>query len=158
MRWLLLLTICACGSALAQPQAESKRYNGNVYGFGVMGACQHGYGLFGGGGGAEALLWKGISAGVDVSYQSFTDGAGFGMLTPQFGYHFTNRTKPLRWDPFVTAGAGMGWLSGGTAGTGNAGGGFNYWFKPRVAIRAEFRVQLISSEGLFTGRIGISFR
>lgn len=158
MRWYCVLAVFPVLSLAAQDRGGSGRYNGNFHGFAVMGACQHGYGLFGGGGGAEALLWKGISAGVDVSYQSFTDGNGFGMLTPQFGYHFTNRTKPLRWDPFVTVGAGIGWLSGGSAATGNLGGGFNYWFRPRMAIRVEFRVHGISSEGLATGRIGFSFR
>ncbi len=142
----------------AQDHDGRGRYNGNLHAFAVLGSCRHGYGLFGGGGGAEALLWKGVSGGVDVSYQSFTDGSGLGMLTPQLGYHFTNRARALRWDPFLTAGAGVGWVPGGSAATGNLGGGFNYWFKPSAAIRVEFRAHGISTEALATFRIGLSFR
>jgi hypothetical protein len=147
--------------AWAQGNSDLRQYNGNYHAFGVMGACQHGYRLFGGGAGAEGLVGKGVSLGADVSYQSFAGGGGFNMITGQFGYHFVDRSKPLRWDPFVTLGAGGAFASeGGGSATVNFGGGFNYWFKPRIALRAEFRAHALAQaeEVLASARIGLSFR
>jgi hypothetical protein len=153
----LSLLVLSCAWAQSQPAPAT--YNGNYYGFGSFGACQHGYGIFGGGGGAEGLLWKGVSVGVDGSYQQFTDGGGYGFLTGQGGYHFVNRKAPLRWDPFVTAGAGVVFgKSGGSGPTANLGGGAIYWVKPRLGIRFEFRIHAMSDEAISTGRIGLSFR
>lgn len=159
-KWLLLgvLTAGAVPAGAQETATQTKRYNGNYYGYFTAGACQHGYGIFGAGGGAEGFLWKGISVGVDASYQQFTDGWGFGLLTPQFGYHFINRDKPVKWDPFVTLGAGLA-FAGAAAGTGNLGGGVTYWFKPRLGIRVEYRSHVVAyEEGLQTFRIGVSFR
>ena len=154
----ILILLSACFSC-AQAQPHERPYNGNFHAFGVMGACQHGYGLFGGGGGAEGLVWKGITLGADVSYQAFTDGWGFGMVSGQVGYHFVNRSQPLKWDPFVTYGMGGVFGSkGGMSGTARLGGGFNYWFKPRMAVRVEFRAHGMPDEVLATARIGVSFR
>lgn len=155
----LVCALAASSAIAAQSPGELRRYNGNYHAFGVMGACQHGYGLFGGGGGAEALLWKGLSLGADASYVSFTDGWGFGMVSAQIGYHFVDRSKPLRLDPFVSFGPGALFGSGGRAtGTGNFGGGVNYWFKPRIALRVEVRVHAAPEELMTTARIGLSFR
>jgi len=159
--WLFIAILAACAAPVsAQDSAQPvKRYNGNVYGYFTAGACNHGYGIFGGGGGAEGFVWKGISVGVDANYQQFTDGWGFGSLTPNFGYHFINRDKAVRWDPFVTIGAGPVFGSGGTSGTANLGGGATYWFKPRVGIRFEYRAQVVAyEEGIHSFRIGFSFR
>jgi hypothetical protein len=159
--WILIGLLMAGEAALAGEAAakEEKRYNGNYYGYFTAGACQHGYGIFGGGGGAEGFLWKGISVGVDASYQQFTDGWGFGLITPQFGYHFINRSKPVKWDPFVTIGGGVAIPGAGATGTGNFGGGVTYWFKPRWGLRLEYRAHVVAyEEGLNTFRIGFSFR
>jgi hypothetical protein len=159
--WQLLVLLAAgAGSAAAQEAGkQERRYYGNVYGYFTAGACNHGYGIFGGGGGAEGFLWKGISAGVDTSYQQFTDGWGFGFFTPQFGYHFINRNKPVRWDPFVTTGGGAAFTSGDSTGTANLGAGVTYWFKPRLGVRLEYRLHVVAyEEALNTFRIGFSFR
>jgi hypothetical protein len=47
---------------------------------------------------------------------------------------------------------------GGLAASSNAGGGFTYWFKPRIGLRVEFRSHLFVDEVLNTGRIGLTFR
>ena len=153
---LILLAVPVRG--WGQVAEKPFRYDGNWYGFTNLGACMHGYGLFGGGLGAEGLLWKGITAGVDTSYQSFTDGWHFGMASVQLGYHFVNRNKRAKWDPFATYGVGIGFTEGGYGGSGNLGGGFNYWFKDRIALRVEARIHGVAGEVIVTGRIGVSFR
>lgn len=150
---VLLLTV----PAIAQNTPGT--YNGNVYVTSFAGMCQHGYGIFGGGGGAEALLWKGVSIGAEGSYQSFTDGWGFGMFTVQPGYHFKGKNRAAKWDPFVTFGiGGIAGNRGGFGATANLGGGANYWFKDKMAVRFEARSQAFAEEGMFVFGIGISFR
>lgn len=150
---LLLLAV----PALAQERPAT--YNGNLYATAFAGACQHGYGLFGGGGGAEGLIWKGVSLGVEGSYQSFTGGWGFGMFTVQPGYHFKGRNRAAKWDPFVTFGiGGVAGNHGGFGGAANVGAGANYWYKDKMAFRFEGRVQSFAKEGMFVFGVGLSFR
>lgn len=154
---LALLTLAA--PAIATAQTTPGTYNGNVYVSSFLGACQHGYGIFGGGGGAEGLIWKGVSLGGEVSYQSFTDGWGLGMFTVQPGYHFKGKNRTSKWDPFVTFGVGIATSNhGGHGGTANLGAGANYWFKDKMAIRFVARTQAVADEGMFSFGIGISFR
>lgn len=155
--WIAALAIAGLPAA-AQPSGVEDKYNGNAYGFISLGACNHGYGQVGGGAGAEALLWKGLTVGIDGNYQQFTDGWGYGTVTPEFGYHFVKRDGTGRWDPFFTMGAG--WvMARGVGATANAGGGVIYWFKPRLGIRLEYRTHIIAAdEAVNAFRVGISFR
>lgn len=154
-----LLFLSAAGEAAAQARPETRSYNGNYYVTAFMGGCQHGYGLFGGGAGAEGLLWKGLSIGGEASYQTFTDGWGLTYLTVQPGYHFRGKNRASKWDPFVTMGMGLAIGNrGGYGGTANIGGGANYWFKDKMAVRFSVRMQGIAEEGMVVGSIGISFR
>jgi hypothetical protein len=142
----------------AQDADKPRAYSGSGYLFAVAGACQHGYAFAGGGGGAEALVWKGLTVGAEGSYQSFSDGWGFGIGTAQVGYHFMGKNRAAKWDPFVTYGMGMATSGGGFGRAGNLGGGGTYWFKDRVGLRMEGRVQAFSEEAMFAFRVGLSFR
>jgi hypothetical protein len=155
----VLLILAAPTAAFSQAIADAPSYKGLVYATALAGACQHGFPLFGGGGGGEAIFWKGISLGGEASYQSFTDGWGIGYFTLQPGFHFKGRNRKAKWDPFVTAGFG-GAVSndGGRAAAGNLGGGVNYWFSDRTALRITGRIQGAGEEGTFVFGIGVSFR
>jgi hypothetical protein len=76
------------------------------------------------------------------------------------GFHFFGKTE-RKLDPFVTGGL-SGLVSRGAGVMAHYGGGVNYWFHPRVALRLEFRDHVWLTEGEqvhFTGgRIGLSFR
>lgn len=154
MRRLILLLLVTFPLA-----AQSKTYNGNIYATSFLGACQHGYFLGGAGGGAEGLIWKGVSVGAEASYQSFSDGWGFGLFTIQPGVHFKGKNRAARWDPFVTYGLGIVTSNqGGFGGTGNVGAGANYWFRDKLAVRFSGRVQAFANEAMFVFSLGISFR
>ncbi|MDX2154067.1 MAG: hypothetical protein SFV54_25230 [Bryobacteraceae bacterium] len=155
-RCIILLTLAAAALP-AQTPAASERYNGNSYAYATLGGCQHGYFLAGAGGGGEAFLWKGVSLGADASYQTFNDGLHFGLAQVQGGYHFINRRRSAKWDPFVTAGFGVGFRDG-VASAGNLGGGFTYWFRDKIGLRFEGRAQGVGGEVIVAARIGISFR
>jgi len=146
-------------AASAQANPETPNYNGNVYAKAFTGTCQHGYLLYGGGGGAEGILWKGISVGGEVSYQAFSDGWGLTYFTVQPGFHFNGRKRTTKWDPFISLGLG-GAISnhGGYGGTSNFGGGFNYWFKDRTALRFDVRAQAVGEEAMVVFGFGVSFR
>lgn len=136
------------------------RYHGNGYAFGSAGACQHGYLLFGGGGGGEALLWKGLAVGGEGGAYTFSDGYAFGSVQPTVGWHFVNRTIRAKNEGFVNFGPGIafGVARGGTSPWASLGGGVISWLNGRVGVRIEGRMQSFRSEGMFVGRIGVSFR
>jgi hypothetical protein len=66
---LLGLTVCS-GWAVAQDAGAPFRNKGSVYGLANVGACVHGYAFYGGGGGGEALVYKGLSVGGEGSYNT----------------------------------------------------------------------------------------
>jgi hypothetical protein len=160
-RMALMLTIsCACLPAAGET-AATPRYNGAGYlTFGV-GACQHRVTNTSVSGGGYGLLWKGLALGGDIGYYRFVErnSNGFGIGTIDVGYHFVNRARPGRLDPFVSMGiVGVGFVSGGAGAAGSLGGGVNYWFKPRLGLRTEFRVHGFCEEAIAMFHIGLSFR
>lgn len=145
----------------ATTQAEDE-YKGSVYGYFTGGGCQHGYGIVGGGAGAEGFLWRGLTIGIEGGAHTYVNDKGFGDLHMPVGYHFVDRKKSAKVDPFVsfspaglfyrTSGNGIGYATHG-------GGGVTYWFKPRLGVRMEFRVHTFGyDEVTAQGRIGISYR
>jgi hypothetical protein len=154
--WLLLLSPPAAMDA--QTAKPDRSYDGSYYAFFTTGACQHGYALYGGGGGAEALVWKGLTIGGEASYQTFSDGWGFALGTLQLGYHLRGKNRSAKVDPFVTYGLGFAGCRCGFGGSGNFGGGATYWFKDRIGLRLEGRLGGFAREALGTFRVGISFR
>jgi hypothetical protein len=147
-------------SAQPAPQSKPYRYRGNGYAFGAIGACQHGYPLFGGGGGGEALLWKGLTVGAEGGAYTFSDGYSFGSIQPTLGWHFVDRNRRATNEGFVNFGPGIafGVSRGGTSPWASIGGGMIRWINDKVGLRIEGRMQAFSSEGMFVGRIGVSFR
>ncbi|MBA3975038.1 MAG: hypothetical protein C0504_12580 [Candidatus Solibacter sp.] len=149
-------------SLIAQSASQSKpyRYSGNGYAFGAIGACQHGYPLFGGGGGGEALLWKGLTVGAEGGAYTFSDGYSFGSIQPTIGWHFVDRNRRATNEGFVNFGPGIafGAARGGTSPWASIGGGMIGWINDRVGLRVEGRIQAFRNEGMVIGRIGVSFR
>jgi len=144
----------------AQEPEKPFRYNGNGHVYFTAGSCRHGYALAGAGGGGEGLLWRGLALGGDITYQSFVGDFGFGTAGLNVGYHFVNRDKPGKFDPFVKIiPLGVAVTSGGMGGWGGMGGGLNYWFKRSMALRTEVHVQYVADdETMIVFRIGLAFR
>jgi hypothetical protein len=108
-RTLFSLTMLLLPGALyAQDQDSEKlfRYNGYGYAFFSGGACQHTYLNVGAGGGGEGFLWHRLTLGGEIGYFRFPAGrnAGYGVFTIGPGYHFVNRSKPAKIDPYVNVG------------------------------------------------------
>jgi len=100
-----------------------------------------------------------VTAGAEVGGIQI-EGASGAIVSGNVGVHFRRRVE-TGFGPFVTGGI-TGVRSGGgeTALFANIGGGINYWFRPRVGFRTEFRGyprgrDLNSFSEL---RVGISFR
>ena len=144
----------------AQEAAKPFRYDWNSHAGFVLGTCWHGYALIGAGGGGEAFAWRGLTFGGDLAAQRFVAGDPvFGLLSANVGYHFVDRQRPARFDPFIN------WIIGGAfaenfwTGASGMGGGLNYWFRKRIGLRTEARFQVAGEEeGLLMFRIGLSFR
>lgn len=147
-------------AAQSEPQPKPYRYHGNAYAFGSIGACQHGYPMFGGGGGGEALLWKGLTVGAEGGAYTFSDGYAFGSIQPTIGWHFVDRNRRAVNEGFANFGPGIafGVARGGTSPWASFGGGMIRWINERVGLRVEGRLQAFRNEGMFIGRIGVSFR
>jgi hypothetical protein len=121
--------------------------------------------------GAEGIVGSGIGLGAEAGVVRQVSAQWHGVLTyvsPNFYYHFI-RTGD-RTDPFVTAGytslfRGAHHEAGqdpGQANLVNAGGGVNYWFRPNLGARIEFRDDLRPKRGpnpnYWRFRVGIVIR
>jgi hypothetical protein len=156
------LFILICLSSVSFAQAGDKRAWGYV--FGGVGGASDGEGAFAHvGGGGEGLLHKGFGIGGELGYfapVSGTFGNGVGILSVNPAYHFTNASASKKVVPFVTGGFSLAFRSSAASGGGNVGGGVQYWFKEKAALRVEFRSHVFSSDRpyLHSLRVGISFR
>jgi hypothetical protein len=140
----------------------SRRLNG--YGFFAAGGslAEIGGRFTGGGGGLEVFVWRGVTAGAEVS--AFRDDyygttRNLRHVGGNVSYHFTNREKTRGIDPFVSFGVGR-FFPGESRPVIDGGAGFNYWFKPRVGVRCEFRAGEWQYAEYTVGgfRLGITFR
>ena len=162
MRAALVFSAFLIPPALLQAQETAKpfRYdwNGQV-GF-VLGTCWHGYTLTGAGGGGEVFVWRGLTLGGDLAAQRFVaHDPVFGLLSTNVGYHFVNRLRPAKVDPFVNWIIGGAFAEGFFVGANGIGGGLNYWFREGMGLRTEARFQVADAEeGLLMFRIGLAFR
>lgn len=114
------------------------------------------------GAGGEGRLYKGLSAGAEIGYlhpaRNFKD--GFGLLSTNGTYHFWTSSASQKVVPFLTAGYSLAFRDG-TANLANFGGGLDYWFHNRAALRLEARDHIWPSrDGIPTShslmfRIGI---
>lgn len=161
MRRLVMIVSILLGvqvAALGQTASEPRGWG---YGFGGVGGTSGGstVGTFHVGGGGEFLVHKGLGLGAEIGYLSpFGDpGEGIGILSTNVGYHFVRPNHKLV--PFVTGGFSLAFKHGSSGG-GNFGGGVQYWMKPHVGLRFEFRDHIFSSDSphIYGVRVGISFR
>ncbi|HYR85113.1 MAG TPA: hypothetical protein VE422_13605 [Terriglobia bacterium] len=164
-------------SASASAQAITPRWNG--YLFFAPGASNLDFN--GGratihiGGGGEAFIYNGLSVGAEVGpfFPWSPPGRGstccsdvHGLGSANIGYHFLPKTTDRKLEPFLTAGYSLffGNLSipgrglTGTQSGYNAGGGLNWWFQQKAAIRLEVRHQSSVWYKTMDIRIGMTFR
>jgi len=109
------------------------------------------------GGGGEAVLWRGVGIGAEISALGTTQYFGdtvVGVLSPNGYYHFQHG-KDIKFDPFVTGGYSLLFRSG-HANFANFGGGLTYWFHRRLGARLEIRDQL-NTTGTITHFWGVRF-
>ncbi len=159
---ILITTILAL-SAVAGAQNTDKpfKYNGNGYTYFSAGACQHGYANLGGGGGGEGFVWRGLTLGGDVGYFKFPAdyNNGYGVATLNVGYHFVDRTRPKKLDPYLDFTVlGVAFKPGSSTGAGHLGGGVNYWFKERIGLHTGVQVQIVGEDAVASFRVGLTFR
>jgi len=150
----------------ADLQPARSLYRGSGYAYFTTGACQHGYVIAGGGGGAEAFLWKGLTIGVEGGYQTFVNDKPYGDLYLPIGYHFRRSAvaaDATKWDPFFSF-APLGLYANtnrynSIGGAGHLGGGATYWFHPRIGLRTEFRTHVLYGPEITAQvRLGLTFR
>ena len=140
----LILMVCSLlllPLGLKAQESEPPRGTANVF-FGGGGAFADGEraGVLQFGGGGEGRIYKGLSAGAELGYvhpgESFRE--GFGLLSTNGTYRFWNAWPSQKVVPFVTAGYSLAFRDG-TANLANFGGGLDYWFRQRAALRLEAR-------------------
>jgi len=159
LRLALLILPAALG---AQDTSRTFRYDGNGAVFFSAGACQHRYLNVGVGMAGEGFIWRGLTLGGEAGYYRFPAdrSAGYGVLMFGPGYHFVNRNKHAKLDPFLKVGIiGAALGSKRVAGAGGFGAGLNYWFRERIGLQTGFQLQVLSAEEVIGAfRIGLTFR
>ncbi len=164
MRRLMLLVCSLWLLPLGLPAQESEppRVTAHAF-FGGGGAFADGEraGVLEFGGGGEGRIYKGLSAGAELGYvhpgESFRN--GFGLLSTNGAYRFWTRPSQ-KVVPFLTAGYSLAFRDG-TANLANFGGGVDYWFQDRAALRLEARDHIWPGENgiptahVLTFRVGI---
>jgi len=158
MGWIILALIPCMGWAQVGEKPE-----GWGYGFFAPGVFTPGttsslhFGV-----GGEGLVYKGLGVGGELGYLAPTRASslGIGVASLDGSYHFLTRSPEQKVVPFVTGGYTLGFRSG-TANFLNYGGGVQYWFSRRLALRLEFRDHVHVTGGVAHGlgfRVGVAFR
>lgn len=160
-RAVMVLSFFVLAQAAAYGQSTDEP-RGWGYGFGAVGGTSGGsVATLHVGGGGEGLVYKGLGLGAEVGYLSpFEDLAdGIGILSTNVSYHFVKPRSNQKLIPFVTGGFSLAFRNGASGG-GNFGGGVQYWVRPRLGLRFEFRDHIFSSDTahLYGFRVGLSFR
>ncbi len=165
---LVLLFSLVLGAAAQTPMPSSRKAanrEGSGWGYvfaGPGGTSGGGTGTLQIGGGGEGLLKGGVGVGAELAYLTpiRSVGDGIGMFSVNGSYHFLKASDSGKLVPFVTGGY-TGFFRSGYANGVNFGGGVNYWFKPRVGLRVEFRDSFFAqdtSNHFMNVRVGITFR
>lgn len=159
------LALLASAAGLLAPavgqNVKPYSYDGGGYVAYGIGACQHGVKNVSVGLGGQAFVWRGLSVGGDIGYYRFVErnNSGFGVATLDVGYHFVDRRKPGKVDPYFGAGVvGAAFAPGGAIPAVAFSGGVNYWFKPRLGLHTGFRLGVMGGEAIAMFRAGLSFR
>jgi hypothetical protein len=153
--------ILAISTPVVAQTGEESRAHGYVF-FAPGVTSPGGTGIAHLGGGGEALVYRGLGAGAELSYiapwRAFGD--GIGAFSPNASYHFRPHPGESKVTPFVTGGYTLLFRSG-TANALNVGGGVTYWFRERMGLRFEVRDHIWPNGGtahLVGFRVGLAFR
>ena len=162
--WLLAVPVTAFAQSGASGPANASSGLGYVFaGFGAATCCGESTATYQVGGGGEAIFADAVGVGAEIGYlNSFEQGSeGIGVLSVNGTYHFGGGQPARKARPFVTGGYTLGFRDG-HANLFNLGGGVDYWLKPKVGLRIEFRDHIWTSGGdttQFWGvRAGVTFR
>jgi Outer membrane protein beta-barrel domain len=157
---ILVAFFCACaGTALG---AEAARSNGYVF-VAPGGETAGGYtnktlhlGV-----GGEYVIGKGIGVGGDVGALGLTRNYASTVLftlSPTGFYHLPIRSERI--DPYVLGGYTL-FARDGQINLFHFGGGVNYWLRPRLGFKGEFRDQVYQPDNpihYWNFRMGLTFR
>lgn len=153
MKLLFLLAATVFALSAQSPAAQGYAY------FGLDNPAGHNFEYNSVGAGADVFVYKGVAFSPSAGYlfANGNDGGKLAIVTANGSYHFLRGKGPL--EPFVTAGYGAYTNFGGGQSMFNYGGGANYWFKKRIAFRAEvLNFQTRNYRELTSIRFGVSFR
>lgn len=144
---LLLLFCTALTVSTAKAQTHGYGFMGPAFNSNAEGSAFR-YGL----GGA----WK-IAPHVTFGGEFGGFGSSGFLASGNVGAHFTPKAA---FDPFVTGGVSYARSGGEGAAFANIGGGVNYWFRPRLAVRVEYRGYIGGQDlkSFSEFRFGIAFR
>lgn len=162
---MVSLTLAASAQTASKGAGKTSSPGGTGYGylFGAPGGSNEGGGAtIHIGGGGEAVAKNGAGIGAELAYLAPFEsmGDGLGTFSINGSYHFLKSSQGGKVVPFVTGGY-TGFFRGGYANGVNFGAGVNYWFKPRVGLRFEFRDNLWLQDDavhFLNFRVGLTFR
>jgi hypothetical protein len=156
---ILLIVMAGLAAPLGAETVGDKPYYGSGYAVLGLGSCVHGVGNVSVAAGGEGFLYRGLTLGGEIGHYRFVErsSSGFGIAGVNAGYHFVNRRRPGRVEPFVSGGLAAAFRSAVTPGV-TFGGGVNYWFSRRVGVRLEGRGYGFAGEAIAKFGVGISFR
>jgi hypothetical protein len=108
--------------------------------------------------GLDAHLASQFDLGGEVG-MIFKHDAGV-LGSANLSYHFTRSRRHEEWDPFLVAGVSAARFAGTGGAWINLGGGVNYWFSRRAALRGEFKGYAGGQDlgGFGEFRFGVTFR
>ena len=115
--------------------------------------------------GGELFLHKGLSVGVEPAYAApnwnFNRNEAIGVISVNGSYHFFNKKRGGKLEPFVTGGYSLYYPDEVQNGF-NFGGGVNLWLSKHAGVRLEIRDQdHIERDDLtrfVAFRVGMAFR
>ncbi len=116
------------------------------------------------GGGGEGRLTDRFALGGEMGVlkpitNQYAITTGLASVTPAF--HFLSKNTKSKLDPFANGGLSLLFGRGGAVSL-HYGGGVNYWLRPRLGLRFEFRHHLWSPESgetvhMLDFRVGVVF-
>jgi hypothetical protein len=151
---------------LATTAAAAVAQQSNAYVFFAPGGVTNGSNVnmtLHAGGGGDLLIKKGIGVNVEIGAlgpaEDFSQAVA--VFSPGGAYYF-RRGDEHKVEPFVAGGYTL-MFRDGHANLGYAGGGVNYWFRPKLGLRLEFRDHFYfggggSDTNFFGLRVGLAFR
>ncbi|HKX26929.1 MAG TPA: hypothetical protein VJ302_04470 [Blastocatellia bacterium] len=109
------------------------------------------------GGGADVLVYKGISLGGEYSRATAAGTAvnGFDIFSANGSYHFLNGAGSGRIDPFATGGYSRFSRAVVDSNAVNFGGGVNVWLSDKLGVRFDLRDHVMSNSSFVGLRGGL---